>query len=127
MYLHRVSLQKERLEGDLETHEIFVSRDVIFHEHSFPFTPTDDSATTQALDEACVTARNSVFDTLGPYEEAQGKTSSMMQPIGDSFPGPISASPDHAPVVYDLTVGQVESGGVNDTTGPDVRGNSPRP
>jgi len=72
---------------DLETHEIFVSRDVIFHEHIFPFTPTDDS-TTQALDEACVTARNLVFGTLGPYEEAPGKTGSMMQPFRDSFLGP---------------------------------------
>ena len=95
---------------DLETHEIFVSRDVIFHEHIFPFTPSEDSTTTQALDEACVIARNFVFDTLGPYEAAQGKNGSMMQPIGNSLPESISAGSGHAPapVVPDFTMCQVE-------------------
>ena len=65
-------------------------RDVIFHEHIFPFASIGDSATTQALDKGYATARNLVLETLGPCEESQGNISGMTQPSGESTLGPFS-------------------------------------
>ena len=55
----------------METREIFMSRDVIFYEHIYPFASNCDVVSTQALDGEYDAARKLVLDTLGLYEEPQ--------------------------------------------------------